>query len=69
MDIYILSYFVVLVFEIIYKKVDTDVAYIYWAMVILCIIVSIAVPYFASKYIVRKIPIVRTLVLGYLPVK
>ena len=69
MDIYILSYFVVLVLEIIYRKIDTNVPYIYWTMVIACVICGLVIPYFVSKYIVRKIPIVRTLVLGYLPVK
>ena len=69
MDIYILSYFVILVLEIIYRKIDTNVPYVYWIMVFVCMISGLVIPYFVSKYIVRRIPIVRTLVLGYLPVK
>ncbi len=69
MDIYILSYFVILFLEIFYRKIDTASTAIYWVFVFSCIILSLVVPYFLSKYVIRKIPVLRTLVLGYVPVK
>lgn len=68
MDIYIISYFTTLVIEVVYSKLKYSLP-MFWLMVLVCSVIGVIVPYLLSKYIIRKIPILRTLFLGYLPKK